>query len=120
MRAVTDNLTGEQYACKSIRKVLTDASDKKRAGHLDSLRREVEVLRRLSGSLNVVKLVDVYEDEECVHIIQEWCKGGELFHRIGERHYSERTVSAGGGSQAQRKTARALRRATAPCACLHC
>lgn len=41
VRVVTDRATGQQYACKSIRKVLADASDKKRAGHVDSLRREV-------------------------------------------------------------------------------
>jgi hypothetical protein len=23
----------------------------------------------------------------------EYCRGGELFHRMGKRHYSERTVS---------------------------
>lgn len=35
---------------------------------------------------------DVYEDDECVHIVMELCHGGELWHRIGDRHYSERTV----------------------------
>jgi calcium-dependent protein kinase len=34
----------------------------------------------------------VYEDETCVHIIQELCTGGELAHSVGQRHYSERTV----------------------------
>lgn len=93
VRIVTDNNTGEEFACKSVKKVLADASDKKRAGHLDSLKREIDVLRRLSGSLNVVKLIDVFEDEDQVHIVQEYCKGGELWHRIGDKHYSERTVS---------------------------
>jgi len=94
VREVTNKETGEVFACKAIRKQLTgDFSEKKKAGHLDSIRRELEVLRRLSGSLNVVRLVDVYEDEEQVYVVQELCKGGELWHRIGERHYSERTVS---------------------------
>jgi serine/threonine protein kinase len=35
----------------------------------------------------------VYEDESHVHIVMEYCRGGELFHRMGKRHYSERTVS---------------------------
>lgn len=69
-------------------------SDIKKRGHLDSIRQEVEVLRRLRGSLNVATLTDVYEDDTHVHIIMELCKGGELVHRIGSRHYSERTVSA--------------------------
>lgn len=68
-------------------------SDLKRSGHLDSIRREVEVLRCLRGSLSVATLEDVYEDEDEVHILLELCRGGELVHRIGARHYSERTVS---------------------------
>lgn len=34
----------------------------------------------------------VFEDDENVHIVQEYCSGGELHHAIGTRHYSERTV----------------------------
>lgn len=96
VRVVQHKESGQEYACKAIKKVLEgDYSDKKKAGHVDSIRREVEVLRKLSGSLNIVKLEDVYEDEENVYLIQQWCKGGELWHRIGEAHYSERTVSMG-------------------------
>ena len=53
---------------------------------------EIDVLRKLRGSLNVATLEDVYEDDEYVHIILELCTGGELVHRIGDKHYSERTV----------------------------
>ncbi|GLI66480.1 hypothetical protein VaNZ11_010324 [Volvox africanus] len=94
VRVVTHRVTGEEFACKSILKVLKDASDKKKQGHLDSIRREVQVLSKLRGSLNVVRLEDVYEDEEHVHLVMEMCAGGELWHRIGERHYSERTVAS--------------------------
>ena len=68
-------------------------SEQKKKGHLDAIRQEVEVLRRLRGSLNVATLEDIYEDDIHVYIIMEICQGGELFHRIGNRHYSERTVS---------------------------
>ena len=51
-------------------------------------------MRRLEGSLQVVRLVDVFEDEHSVYIVQELCRGGELHHRIGARHYSERTVAS--------------------------
>jgi calcium-dependent protein kinase len=88
--------TALRCAQQAIRKVLAgDYSDKKRAGHVDSIKRELEVLRKLSGSLNVVRLLDVYEDEHNVFVVQELCKGGELWHRIGDRHYSERTVRRG-------------------------
>ncbi|KXZ52793.1 hypothetical protein GPECTOR_8g180 [Gonium pectorale] len=95
VRVVTKLDSGEEFACKSIRKTLpADASEKKRQGHLDSIRREVQVLTKLKGSLNIVKMEDVYEDDEYVHIVMEQCKGGELWHRIGESHYSERTVAS--------------------------
>jgi serine/threonine protein kinase len=69
-----------------------DVSESKRRGHVESIKREVEVLRRLAGSLAVVRLVDAYEDDDSVFIVQELCRGGELHHRINDRHYSERTV----------------------------
>jgi serine/threonine protein kinase len=50
------------------------------------------ILRKLRGTLNVVHLDGVFEDETHVHIVMEYCRGGELFHKMGMRHYSERTV----------------------------
>jgi serine/threonine protein kinase len=47
---------------------------------------------RLQGTLNVARLEDAYEDDTHVHIVMELCEGGELIHRIGSSHYSERTV----------------------------
>jgi calcium-dependent protein kinase len=35
VRVVVNRETGEEFACKSICKVLTDASEKKKQGHLD-------------------------------------------------------------------------------------
>ena len=32
--------------------------------------------------------------QDNVHIVMEMCQGGELWHRIGERHYSERTAAS--------------------------
>ena len=60
----------------------------KRNGHVEAVKREVEVLRRLRGCLNVASLEAVYEDDSHVHLVLEYCKGGELAHRIGETHYS--------------------------------
>ena len=67
-------------------------SEQKRTGHLAAIRREVDVMRKLRGTLNVACFEDAYEDDEHVHIVMEWCRGGELHHRIGDKHYSERTV----------------------------
>lgn len=54
----------------------------------------MDVLRRLRGGLNVASLEDVFEDDEAVHLVLELCAGGELWHAIGERHYSERTAAS--------------------------
>lgn len=86
--------TGEEFACKSIAKILEDAPKNKRLARLEAIKREVDVLERLSGSLNVVKLNEVFEDADNVYLVMEYCRGGELLHRIGERHYSERTVAS--------------------------
>lgn len=91
---VTDKDTGKEYACKSINKFLEgDVSDKKQERHIGNIRREVAVLRRLRGTLNVAHLKQAYEDDRDVHVVMEFCRGGELWHRIGNKHYAERTVS---------------------------
>ena len=58
-------LTGLEFACKTLPKVLDPKkfSETKRAAHLHALQREVAVLQRLKGCLNVVELHDVFEDE---------------------------------------------------------
>lgn len=60
----------------------------KKKGHAEAVRREVEVLRRLRGCLNVAALEDVFEDDTHVHMVLEYCKGGELHHHIGDTVYS--------------------------------
>ncbi len=47
----------------------------------------------VQGALNVAAFEEAYEDRDSVYIITELCRGGELWHRIGDKHYSERTVS---------------------------
>lgn len=36
---------------------------------------------------NVVKLFEVYEDRDHIHLVMELCSGGELFDRIVERGF---------------------------------
>ena len=94
MRVVHERTTGKEFACKSIRKSLQihNLSPDKLAAHLANIKREVAVLHRLRGTLNVTRFECAYEDTEHVHIVMELNKGGELHHRIGRRHYSEKTV----------------------------
>ncbi|KAK9804764.1 hypothetical protein WJX72_004008 [[Myrmecia] bisecta] len=96
VRVVTDKSTGKEYACKSIAKRLNipNLSAQKQAVHLDNIKREIAVLKRLRGTLNVAHFKKAYEDDENIHIVMEYCRGGELWHRIGRRHYSEKTVAS--------------------------
>lgn len=93
---VSDKMTRKVFACKSINKTVEgpNISESKRAGHIASIKREIQVLKKLRGSLNVACLEEIYEDATSVHLVLDYCKGGELVHAIGSRHYSERTVSA--------------------------
>lgn len=80
IRLLTDKLTGEDFACKSIAKDRLVTSD-----DLRSVKLEIEIMSRLSGHPNVVDLKAVYEEEDFVHLVMELCAGGELFHRL-EKH----------------------------------
>jgi len=68
--------TGRHYAVKSI--------DKSKIGRIDHLQREIELLSAIDHE-SIIKLVDVFEDNEHVHIVTEKYTGGELFDKIIER-----------------------------------
>ncbi|CAN4118385.1 unnamed protein product [Withania somnifera] len=63
---------------------------------IEDVRREVKILRALTGHGNLVQFYDAYEDEENVYIVMELCKGGELLDRILARggKYSEDDAKA--------------------------
>jgi calcium-dependent protein kinase len=88
------------FAVKVIPKVLNDAnaSDRKKAEQIPSIRREVEVLLALRGTLNVANLEGAYEDARNVYLVMELCRGGELIGQSapGKRNfaYSERAVAS--------------------------
>lgn len=94
VRVVTHKETGKRYAAKSIKKVLEvpNLSIERQAAHLANIKREVAVLNRLRGTLNVVYFYQAWEDDDHVHIMMELCEGGELSHSLAKRHYSEKTV----------------------------
>lgn len=95
VRIVISKESGKEYACKSIRKRLdiANVSAQRQAAHLENIDREIKVLRRLRGALNVVNFRGAYEDDIYIHIVMEYCRGGELLHHISNTpHYTERTV----------------------------
>ncbi|KAK4777492.1 hypothetical protein SAY87_017679 [Trapa incisa] len=85
-KAKKGTLKGQEVAVKVIPK-----SKMTTAIAIEDVRREVKILKALSGHKNLVQFYDAYEDEDSVYIVMEWCQGGELLDRILARggKYSE-------------------------------
>jgi len=67
---------------RTTRQVLAVKSiEKCNIGRLDHLQREIYLLANIDHE-HIMKMVDCYEDAECVHIVTEKYTGGELFDTI--------------------------------------
>ena len=62
---------------------------------IDSVNREIEILRHLTGHKNIVRYIEAFEDKENVHLVMELCAGGMLFDRITKRGYYSEYEAAG-------------------------
>lgn len=80
------DLKGQPVAVKIISKAKMTT-----AIAIEDVRREVKILRALTGHHNLVKFYDACEDNMNVYIVMELCEGGELLDRILSRggKYSE-------------------------------
>lgn len=90
VRKCQNRVTKEFFAVKTIKKA--------KVGRLETLKREIEILKTMDHP-NIIKLVDVFEDDKYLHLVTELCTGGELFDRIIEKtksaegHYSEQDAA---------------------------
>mmetsp|Transcript_13688 Transcript_13688/g.36913 ORF Transcript_13688/g.36913 Transcript_13688/m.36913 type:complete len:537 (-) Transcript_13688:182-1792(-) len=83
VRLATHRSSGAQRAIKTIQK----SGDQAQGERLAS---EVAVMKELDHP-NLVKVLEVYEDTQFLHLVMEICSGGELFDRIiAERRFTER------------------------------
>ncbi|KAL7231839.1 hypothetical protein ACSBR2_009967 [Camellia fascicularis] len=73
-------LKGQDVAVKIIPKAKMTT-----AIAIEDVRREVKILRALTGHNNLVQFYDAFEDNENVYIVMELCEGGELLDRILSR-----------------------------------
>ncbi|KAI3898743.1 hypothetical protein MKW98_000856 [Papaver atlanticum] len=83
-------VSGEYFACKSIeKKLLSDSIDK------ECLEKEAKIMQIVSGNPNIVQILNVYEDDDYLHMVMELCDGnsahggGDLYERITKRIFSE-------------------------------
>ncbi|MED6224345.1 Calcium-dependent protein kinase 18 [Stylosanthes scabra] len=72
-----DKANGDRVAVKRLEKakmVLPIA--------VEDVKREVKILKELTGHENVVQFYNAFEDDSFVYIVMELCEGGELLDRI--------------------------------------
>ncbi len=65
---------GKKFAIKSIRKSKVIENTAK-------LKNEVEILQALDHP-NAVKLYEIVEDKMHIHLVMEYCSGGEILQRV--------------------------------------
>ncbi|KAM7510362.1 hypothetical protein LguiB_009237 [Lonicera macranthoides] len=84
-------LKGQEVAVKVIPKAKMTT-----AIAIEDVRREVKILRALTGHNNLVQFYDAFEDHENVYVVMELCEGGELLDRILSRggRYTEDDAKA--------------------------
>ncbi len=87
VRKVTHKETGAEYAVKTLSLSLVETEN-----GLRQLREELTILMELDHP-NIVRLEGVYESDENIYLVQELCRGGDLFDRLDaqpDEHYSEK------------------------------
>jgi calcium-dependent protein kinase len=87
IRKCRDRASGHTYAVKSIPKSAEECKKRniKHVSKWESIKREAEILRQVSGHPGIVRLVDTYEDARYLHLVTELCSGGMLFDRIVDK-----------------------------------
>lgn len=70
VRKCQNRQTKEYFAVKTIKK--------SKVGRLETLKREIEILKTMDHP-NIIKLIDVFEDDKYLHLVTELCTGGEVF-----------------------------------------
>ncbi|ELP95007.1 myosin light chain kinase, putative [Entamoeba invadens IP1] len=59
---------------------------------LEAVHREISLMRRLRHK-NIVRLLDVYENNEMLYLVLEYIEGGELYERLAQSALKERQAA---------------------------
>ena len=81
VRECIERSSGQRFAVKSICK--HDPNVKP-----GGLAREISLLKEMKHE-RIIQLVDIFEDEEYVHLVTDLCQGGELFDKIVDKSSEE-------------------------------
>ena len=79
VRLVKHKATQVSYAVKCLDLALIDSEE-----GLRQLKEEIYIMCQLDHP-NIVRLEEVYESHSEIYLVQEVCKGGELFDRLDEQ-----------------------------------
>ena len=83
VKKAKNRATGKRYAVKVLSKKKMSEEDKV------AMQTEIDILKQIDHP-NVVKLIDVFEDERHWCLVMELIEGGELFDQILEKeHFME-------------------------------
>ena len=79
--ACMENSSRKVYACKILKpKELLETEDGPNV--IGRLRNEIASLSYLAGHPNIIQLIDVYETNTTLYMVQEMCRGGNLMQLI--------------------------------------
>lgn len=79
---------GRKVAIKSLSKGRTSKSSL-----IGNFRREIEILYTVDHP-NILRLFETFEDSKYIHLVTEFCEGGELFERLFQDElYSEKAAA---------------------------
>ncbi|KXS19284.1 Pkinase-domain-containing protein [Gonapodya prolifera JEL478] len=79
VRLATNRQNGRLCACKIVSKTPGATAI------MEQLHREIEILKRVSSHPHIVELVEVFESPKKVHLVMEYCQGGELLNRMRQK-----------------------------------
>jgi len=80
VRAAVHKKTGKKVAVKIIKKKEMSNQD------LELLKREIEILK-ICQHPNIIRMLDIFENQEYIYIVMELLKGGDLFTYLEKRKF---------------------------------
>ncbi|KAG1207261.1 hypothetical protein G6F35_011043 [Rhizopus arrhizus] len=80
---VEERASKEQFAAKIVDKKIFKAGDQKL--HAEKEQKICEIFSKRLSHKHIVKIHEVFTEQDLIYIIMDYVEGGELFHRIREK-----------------------------------